>query len=61
MLAQFNHLAETYFQGFDYDLGERELGFALSLDHDLDIYAAAIALTKTAVADALKDEGNDSD
>ncbi|KAJ7449516.1 dynactin [Mycena latifolia] len=29
--AQFDHLAETYFSGFDYDLGERELGYLTSI------------------------------
>src|ERR1700761_756506 len=35
--AQFDHLADTYFKDFDFDLGERELGLVLSLDHDLDV------------------------
>lgn len=55
--VQFDHLAETYFEHFEYDIGERELGYALSLDHDLDMYAASIGLTKTAVETVLKDEG----
>jgi dynactin 1 len=55
--AQFNHLAETYFKDFDFDLGERELGLVLSLDHDLDIYASSMGLTKTAVESILNDEG----
>ena len=54
--AQFDHLAETYFNGFDQDLGERELGYALSFDHDLDVFAASIGLTKTSVAAILRDE-----
>lgn len=54
--AQFDHLAETYFGGFDQDLGERELGYALSFDYDLDVFAAAIGLTKTSVAAILRDE-----
>ncbi|KIJ13750.1 hypothetical protein PAXINDRAFT_170080 [Paxillus involutus ATCC 200175] len=54
--AQFDHLAETYFSGFDQDLGERELGYALSFDHDLDAFAASIGLTKTSVATILRDE-----
>jgi dynactin 1 len=57
MLAQFDHLAETYFDGFEQDLGERELGYALSFDHDLDVFAASIGLTKTSVAVILNDEG----
>jgi len=55
--AQFNHLAETYFKAFDFDLGERELGLVLSLDHDLDVYASSMGLTKTAVETILNDEG----
>ncbi|KAL4067219.1 dynein associated protein-domain-containing protein [Scleroderma yunnanense] len=54
--AQFDHLAETYFSGFDHDLGERELGYALSFDYDLDSFAASIGLTKTSVATILHDE-----
>lgn len=57
MLAQFVHLAETYFDGFEQDLGERELGYALSFDHDLDVFAASIGLTRTSVATILNDEG----
>ncbi|KAH9176859.1 dynein associated protein-domain-containing protein [Lactarius sanguifluus] len=54
--AQFNHLADTYFKDFDFDLGERELGLVLSLDHDLDVYASSMGLTKTAVEAILNDE-----
>ena len=57
MQAQFDHLAETYFDGFEHDLGERELGYALSFDHDLDVFSASIGLTKTSVAAIIKDEG----
>ena len=55
--AQFDHLAETYFKDFDFDLGQRELGLVLSLDHDLDVYASSMGLTKTAVEAVLNDEG----
>lgn len=55
--AQFEHLAETYFSGFEYDLGERELGYVQSLDSDLDMVLASIGLTKTAIDGALNDEG----
>lgn len=55
--AQFDHLAETYFSGFELDLGERELGYALSFDFDLDAFAASIGLTKTSVMTILDDEG----
>lgn len=57
MLAQFEHLAETYFSGFDYDLGERELDLVLSFDNDLDMFSAAIGLTKTALQTIQKDDG----
>jgi dynactin 1 len=57
MQAQFEHLAETYFDGFDHDLGERELGYALSFDHDLDVFSAAIGLTKTSISAVLQDAG----
>ncbi|KAI9513092.1 dynein associated protein-domain-containing protein [Russula earlei] len=54
--AQFNHLAETYFTAFNFDLGEREYGLVLSLDHELDVYASSMGLTKTAVETILNDE-----
>lgn len=57
MQAQFDHLAETYFNAFDHDLGERELGDALSFDMDLDMFAASIGLTKTSVAAVIADQG----
>jgi dynactin 1 len=56
-LAQFEHLGETYFSGFDFDLGERELDLALSFDSDLDMFAAAIGMTKTAIQAIQKDDG----
>ncbi|KAF8589530.1 hypothetical protein K439DRAFT_1332697 [Ramaria rubella] len=56
MLAQFEHLAETYFSGFEYDLGERQLDLALSFDSDLDMFSAAIGLTKTAIQIIQKDD-----
>ncbi|KAK2464772.1 hypothetical protein APHAL10511_003190 [Amanita phalloides] len=54
--AQFDHIAETYFAGFDHDLGERELGYVMMLDHDLDMFAASIGLTKTSVTGIVEDE-----
>ncbi|EMD32620.1 hypothetical protein CERSUDRAFT_161581 [Gelatoporia subvermispora B] len=56
MQSQFDHLSETYFGGFEYDLGERELGYALSFDHDLEMFAASVGLMKTSVAAIMKDE-----
>ncbi|KAG1744079.1 uncharacterized protein EDB91DRAFT_1273568 [Suillus paluster] len=55
--SQFDHLAETYFDGFEQDLGKRELGYTLSFDHDLDVFAASIGLTKISIAVILNDEG----
>ncbi|KAF8346896.1 dynactin [Amanita rubescens] len=54
--AQFDHIAETYFSGFDHDLGERELGYVMTLDHDLDMFAASIGLTKTSITSIVQDE-----
>ncbi|KAF8518210.1 dynactin [Gautieria morchelliformis] len=56
ILAQFEHLGETYFSGFDFDLGERELDLALSFDSDLDMFSAAIGLTKTAIQTIKNDD-----
>ena len=57
MQAQFDHLAETYFGGYEFDLGEREHGMALSCDHDFEMFAAAVGYVKTSVAAILQDEG----
>lgn len=56
MQSQFDHLAETYFSGYEFDLGERELGFALSVDHDFEMFAASVGLIKTSVQTVMKDE-----
>ena len=57
MQSQFDHLSETYFSNFEYDLGERELGYALAFDHDLEMFAASVGLIKTSVAAILNDNG----
>ena len=57
MQSQFDHLSETYFNNFEYDLGERELSYALMFDHDLEMFAASVGLIKTSVASVLKDGG----
>ncbi|KAF6754161.1 dynactin [Ephemerocybe angulata] len=54
--AQFDHLAETYFSGYEHDLAERELGYVLALDHDLDMCAASLGLTKTSIDVIVQDE-----
>ncbi|RPD64767.1 dynactin [Lentinus tigrinus ALCF2SS1-6] len=56
MQSQFDHLSETYFNNFEYDLGERELSYALAFDHDLEMFAASVGLIKTSVAAVLKDD-----
>ncbi|CAE6479244.1 unnamed protein product [Rhizoctonia solani] len=56
MLAQFEHLADTAFSGFEADLAEQELDLTMQLDCDLDSFVAAIALTKTALENSTKDE-----
>ena len=45
LLSQFEHIVETYFTSFTGDVGERGLDMALSLDWDLDMFAAATGLT----------------
>ena len=55
--SQFDHLAETYFSGFDTDLAEQELGYVTAFDHDLDMFAASIGLARTSVAALRKEEG----
>ena len=57
MQSQFDHIAETYFNAFDFDLGERELGYALSVDYDLEMFSASVGLIKTAISEIIKDEG----
>ena len=37
---------------------ERELGYVMAFDHDLDMFAASIGLTKTSVAAIIKEEGD---
>ncbi|KAF7346159.1 CAP-Gly domain-containing protein [Mycena sanguinolenta] len=55
IMLTFDHLAETYFSGFDYDLGERELGYLTSFDLDLDIFAASIGMSKTSITTLVQD------
>jgi dynactin 1 len=57
MVNQFEHLADLYIADSDLDLGERELDLALSLDHDIDFFASAIAWTKTSLLEIFKDDG----
>ncbi|TCD64746.1 hypothetical protein EIP91_003668 [Steccherinum ochraceum] len=61
MQSQFDHLSETYFSGYEFDLGERELGYALSVDHDLEMFAASVGLIKTSVQAIMKDDDMEVD
>jgi len=54
---QFDQLAETHFKDFHTDLAERESGYVLTFDHDLDMFAASISLSRTSVAAIIKEEG----
>ena len=56
-MAQFDHMADLYFVNFQHDLAERELNVAAALDADLDMFSAAIGLTRTAINVHLKEEG----
>lgn len=55
--SQFNHLAEIYFSGFKFDLGERQLGYLASFDLDVDTFTASIGLAKTSIETVLKEDG----
>jgi hypothetical protein len=57
MLGQFEHLAEAYFTGFKFDVGERELDRILSVEHDLDSFIGAIGLSKHELETVMRDEG----
>lgn len=57
MLGQFEHLAESYFSGHSFDLGERQLDRILSVEHDLDSFVAAIGLSKYELETAVRDDG----
>ncbi|XP_006453898.1 hypothetical protein AGABI2DRAFT_181913 [Agaricus bisporus var. bisporus H97] len=54
--AEFELLAERCFANSEYDLAERELGYAVSFDLDLDTFSSSIALTRTCVATILDDK-----
>ncbi|KAL5535863.1 hypothetical protein ACEPAF_3957 [Sanghuangporus sanghuang] len=50
------HLLEMYSEGLEYDLGEQELGYALTFDHELDNLSASLALISSYISDIMKDE-----
>lgn len=57
MLAQFEHLSDTYFVNADVDVGERELDFASQIDFDLDTFFATLGLAKSSLESAVNEEG----
>ncbi|KAG8953679.1 hypothetical protein FRC04_001883 [Tulasnella sp. 424] len=56
MLAQFEHLSDTYFVKADLDVGERELDFASQIDYDLDTFFATLGLAKSSLESAINDD-----
>ena len=56
MVSQFEHNTELYLTNNEFDLGERELDLALSLEYDVDFFVAALALTKTGLSEAIKED-----
>ena len=59
LLSQFEHIAEAYFTGFSGDAGERGLDMAVSLDYDLDMFATATGLTKSALQNLVKKDAGE--
>ncbi|KAF7307576.1 CAP-Gly domain-containing protein [Mycena indigotica] len=56
LTTQFGYLVETYFDGFELDLAQREIGYIVSFDSDLDLFAASIGFCKTLVTSLVQDE-----
>lgn len=56
-LAQYEHLASTYFGETDHDLGVRQLDLVLGFDFDLDNFAAAVGFAKQVIVMASQDPG----
>ncbi|KAG9054727.1 hypothetical protein FS842_004320 [Serendipita sp. 407] len=61
MVNRFEHLTDLYLPGSSFDSGEKELDLALSLDHDIDFFASAIAWTKTSLLEIFKDDDIDNE
>lgn len=58
-VAQLEHLAESCLfspQEFDGDLGEREVGYATSLERDLEVFEAVVGLARSSIMGVLGDE-----
>ncbi|KAG8833690.1 hypothetical protein FRC17_010222 [Serendipita sp. 399] len=61
MVNRFEHLTDLYLPGSNFDLGEKELDLALSLDHDIDFFASALAWTRTSLLEVFKDDDIDNE
>ena len=56
MSSQFNDIS-GHFSGYDFDVGERQLGYSTSTEYDLDTICAALATAKTAIENLINDDG----
>ncbi|KAL0951934.1 hypothetical protein HGRIS_008587 [Hohenbuehelia grisea] len=67
MHRQLEHLSEAYFTpgipgyGAGIDIGERAIGCVLAVECDLDIFVAAVGLSRTMVMEVLKDDDTTTD
>lgn len=57
LLAHIEHLATTVFANDQLDLCERQLGFAVAFDADLDNFAAAVGFARHACVAVSSEEG----
>jgi dynactin 1 len=56
-LSQLNHLAQTVFTREEVELGERQLGFAVAFDYELDNFAAAVGFARYIIQHYIADQG----
>ncbi len=57
IVPQVKHFVESVFIREELDLGERQLGLAVSLDCDLDSFAAAVGFTRAYTLSYASQEG----
>ncbi|KAJ9123331.1 hypothetical protein QFC22_001530 [Naganishia vaughanmartiniae] len=55
-LTQLNHLAQTVFIREELELGERQLGFAVAFDYELDNFAAAVGFARHIIQNHIVDQ-----
>ncbi|KAJ9107379.1 hypothetical protein QFC21_000829 [Naganishia friedmannii] len=55
-LTQLNHLAQTVFTREELELGERQLGFAVAFDYELDNFAAAVGFARYIIQNYIDDQ-----